>query len=121
MCIRDRGKDKPLTTTPRLPEGVRAQRRIVTIDREPGIGTLVSDGPAPDVRTDPARPGYASARLWVTDSHPAAVVFESLQLPHAIEPPAGGSVCRVDTIPPDDAWKGKVGSPEVQAYFRSMG
>jgi uncharacterized cupin superfamily protein len=25
------------------------------------------------------------------------------------------------TFPPDAAWKGKVGSAEVQAYFRSMG
>jgi uncharacterized cupin superfamily protein len=25
------------------------------------------------------------------------------------------------TLPPDDSWKGKVGSAEVQAYFRAMG
>jgi uncharacterized cupin superfamily protein len=115
------GKDKPMTAAPKLPDGVKPQRRIVTIDQEPGIGTLVCDGPVPDVRTDPARPGFASARLWVTDSHPAAVVFETLHLPHTIEPPAQGSVCRVVTFPPDAAWKGKVGSSEVQAYFRSMG
>jgi uncharacterized cupin superfamily protein len=115
------GKDKPITTAPKLPAGVKPQRRIVTIDQEPGIGTLVCDGPAPDVRTDAARPGFASARLWVTDAHPAAIVFETLHLPHTIEPPKNGSVCRVVTIPPDDAWKGKDGSAEVQAYFRSMG
>ena len=115
------GKDKPITTAPRLPAGVKPQRRIVTIDQEPGIGTLVCDGPAPDVRTDPARPGFASARLWVTDAHPAAIVFETLHLPHTIEPPKNGSVCRVVTFPPDDAWKGKVGAKEVQAYFRDMG
>ena len=28
---------------------------------------------------------------------------------------------RVVTVPPDDAWKGKVGAPEVQAFFRAMG
>ncbi len=115
------GNDKPITTAPKLPAGVKPARRIVTIDREPGIGTLVSDGPAPDVRTDPARPGFASARLWVTDEHPAKIVLESLHLPHTIEPPAGGSVCRVVTFPPDDGWKGKVGSAEVQAFFRAMG
>ena len=115
------GSDKPITTAPRLPAGVKPQRRIVTIDREPGIGTLVCDGPAPDVRTDPARPGFASARLWVTDCHQAAVVFETLHLPHTIEPPANGSVCRVVTFPPDDSWRGKVGSKEVQAWFAAMG
>jgi mannose-6-phosphate isomerase-like protein (cupin superfamily) len=28
---------------------------------------------------------------------------------------------RVVTVPPDDAWKGKVGAGEVQAYFQAMG
>jgi mannose-6-phosphate isomerase-like protein (cupin superfamily) len=115
------GNDAPLSATPRLPAGVKPQRRIVTIDREPGLGVLVTDGPAPDVRTDPARPGYASARLWVTDSAPAKIVCETLHLPHSLEPPAGGTVCRVVTFPPDDSWKGKVGAAEVQAFFRSMG
>lgn len=115
------GSDKPITTKPKLPAGVKPQRRIVTIDREAGLGVLVADGPAPDVRTDAARPGYASQRLWVTDSHPAKIVLETLHLPHTIEPPKRGSVCRVVTIPPDDSWKGKVGSAEVAAFFRGMG
>jgi mannose-6-phosphate isomerase-like protein (cupin superfamily) len=117
------GNDKPIRPDPKLklPDGVKPARRIVTIDREPGKGSLVSDGPAPDVRFDPARPGFASARLWVTDSHPAKIVYESLHLPHTIEPPKNGSVCRVVTFPPDDAWKGKVGAKEVEAYFRAMG
>ncbi|KPK17594.1 MAG: hypothetical protein AMJ67_12795 [Betaproteobacteria bacterium SG8_41] len=110
-----------MRATPTLPAGVKPTRRIVTIDREPGKSSLVSDGPAPDVRTDPARPGYACARLWVTDSTPAKIVFETLHLPHTLEPPARGSVCRVVTFPPDDSWKGKVGTAEVQAHFRALG
>lgn len=117
------GNDKPMRAPPdmRLPEGVKPTRRIVTIDREPGKSSLVSDGPAPDVRTDPARPGFASARLWVTDSAPAKIVYETLHLPHTLEPPPRGSVCRVVTFPPDDTWKGKVGATQVRAYFRAMG
>lgn len=115
------GRDKPMQATPKLPAGVKPTRRIVTIDREPGKSSLVVDGPAPDVRTDPARPGYACARLWVTDSAPAKIVFETLQLPHTLELPSQGSVCRVETFPPDDSWKGKVGASEVQAHFRAMG
>ncbi|HEX9685531.1 MAG TPA: cupin domain-containing protein [Burkholderiales bacterium] len=117
------GNDKPIRPDQKLklPEGVKPARRIVTIDREPGKGSLVSDGPTPDVRFDPARPGFASARLWVTDSTPAKIVYESLHLPHTIEPPRNGSVCRVVTFPPDDNWKGKVGAKEVQAYFQAMG
>lgn len=115
------GNDRPMTAAPRLPAGVKPARRIVTIDREPGKGSLVCDGPAPDVRTDPARPGYASQRLWVTDSAPAKIVFETLHLPHTIEPPRNGTVLRYVTFPPDDGWKGKVGAPQVKAFFQSMG
>jgi uncharacterized cupin superfamily protein len=115
------GNDKPLQPKAKLPDGMKATRRIVTIDRDAGKGSLVSDGPAPDVRFDPARPGYALERLWVTDEHPARIVYESLHLPHVLRPPAGGTVCHVATIPPDDTWKGKVGSTEVKAWFASVG
>lgn len=117
------GSDKAMQADPalKLPEGVKPARRIVTIDREPGRGVLVSDGPAPDVRFDPARPGFACARLWVTDSTPAKIVCETLHLPHTLEPPANGTVLRVVTLPPDARWQGKVGSAEVAAYFRMMG
>jgi mannose-6-phosphate isomerase-like protein (cupin superfamily) len=115
------GNDKPMRGVPKLPDGVKPTRRIVTIDRQPGKSSVVSDGPAPDVKTDAARPGYACARLWVTDSTPAKIVFETLHLPHTLEPPARGTVCRVETFPPDDTWKGKVGAAQVQAFYRAVG
>ena len=105
----------------KLPQDVRPARRVVSIDREPGRSSLVEDGPSPDVLLDPARPGFASARLWVTDGSPARIVFESLHLPRTLEPPAGGSVLGIVTFPPDESWRGKVGSAEVQAYFRAAG
>lgn len=104
-----------------LPDGVKPARRIVTIDREPGKSSLVADGPAPDVLLDPARPGFASARLWVVDSTPAKIVYETLHLPRTIEPPRHGVVCRVDTYPPDAVWQGKIGAAEVAAYFNTAG
>ena len=117
------GSDRIMVGDPnrKLPDGVNPVRRIVCLDREPDKSTIASDGPTPDVRLDPARPGFASQRLWVTDGTPAKIVLETLHLPHTIAPPAGGSVMRVLTIPPDDAWTGKIGSAEVRAYFRSMG
>jgi uncharacterized cupin superfamily protein len=117
------GNDKVMTAAANhnLPDGVRPARRIVCLDKEPGKSSLVSDGPTPDVRLDPARPGFASQRLWVTDSFPAKIVFETLHLPHTIEPPKNGTVLRSVTIPPDDVWMGKAGSGEVASYFRAMG
>ena len=105
----------------KLPAGVKPARRIVVLDRQPGKSCVVSDGPSPDVRTDPARPGFALQRMWVTDSTPAKIVLETLHLPHVLEPPANGSVLNVITFPPDESWKARVGAAEVQAYFRAVG
>ena len=100
---------------------MRPVRRIVCVDDESGISKAIQDGPSPDVRTDPARPGFSSTRIWVTDRTPARVkgVRETVGLPHALEPPAGGSVCRILTFPPDDAFRG--GAREVRAFFQAMG
>ena len=105
-----------------MTEKVKPVRRIVVID-ENEKSKAIADGPSPDVRTDPARPGFASTRIWVTDSTPAKIkgVRETLDRPHTLEPPPGGSVCRVVTFPPDAGFKGKVGAKEVQAYFAAMG
>ena len=117
------GNDPILRADPgqKLPPGVRPARRIVCVDREPNKSTLVSDGPSPDVRIDPARPGYASQRMWVTDGTPAKIVLETLHLPHSIEPPPNGSVLNVVTFPPDAVWQGKVRASDVQAFFKAMG
>ena len=104
-----------------LPPGAKTARRLVTIDREAYKGVCVSDGPAPDIRFDAARPGFMVSRLWVTDSSPAKIVGETLHLPHTLEPPAKGSVLRVYNIPPDKTWQGRVGKAEVEAYFKAMG
>ncbi len=102
---------------------VKPVRRIVTVDGEDGRSKAIADGPSPDVRTDPARPGYAATRIWVTDRTPARIkgVRETLHVPHTLEPPRGGSVCRVVTIPPDASWKGRAGAKEVREYFHTMG
>jgi quercetin dioxygenase-like cupin family protein len=117
------GNDKPMRPPEnrKLPPGVKPQRRVVAIDRDAGKSTLVGDTPSPDVRLDPARPGFAVHRMWVVDSFPAKLVYETLHLPNVLVPPAKGSVLNVFTFPPDSAWEGKVGEREVKAYFEAMG
>jgi len=104
-------------------EEVKPVRRIVCIDNEDGKSEAISDAPAPDVRIDPARPGFASTRIWVTDATPARIkgIRDTLHLPHTLEPPTRGSVCRIVTFPPDAVFRGKVGAREIEAYFRAMG
>lgn len=98
-------------------------RRLITVDDDHGRSTCIEDAPSPDVRTDPARPGYEATRIWVTDRTPARIqgVRDTLDAPHTLEPPAGGSVCRVVTFPPEADYLHKVGAREVQAFFESMG
>ena len=104
-------------------EAPSSVRRIVTIDDTGGKSVAIHDGPTPDVRTDPARPGFAAMRIWVTDTTPASITpaRDPLALPHTIEPPPRGSVCRIVTIPPDAPFLAKVGAREVAAFFRAMG
>jgi mannose-6-phosphate isomerase-like protein (cupin superfamily) len=104
-------------------DGVKPVRRIVCIDNEDGKSEAISDAPSPDVRTDLARAGFASTRIWVTNATPALIkgIRETLNLPHTLEPPPGGSVCRIVTFPPDAVFRGKIGAREVEAYFRAMG
>jgi mannose-6-phosphate isomerase-like protein (cupin superfamily) len=101
----------------------RPVRRLITIDDENGESKVVADGPSPDVRTDPARPGFSSTRIWVTDRTPArlAGVRQTLAAAHWLEPPPGGSVLRVVVFPPDASYQGRVGQKEVEAFYRAMG
>ena len=101
----------------------RPIRRIVAGENDAGEAVVLSDGPSPDVRTDPARPGFAATRIWVTGTTPARVrgVRETLNLPHTIEPPANGSVCRVIEFPPEAAFRRDLSNDDVSSYFRMMG
>src|SRR5262249_17647121 len=106
-----------------MAEAPKRIRRIVTADDERGRSVAISDGPVADVVSDPARPGFSSTRIWVTDGSPARIAHarEALVLPHRIEPPPRGSVCRIVTFPPDDTFRGRVGKSEVAAFFAAIG
>jgi uncharacterized cupin superfamily protein len=98
-------------------------RRIVTSDDDSGKSVAIADGPPPDMVFDPARPGFVSSRIWVTEATPVQIkqAQDALDLPHGIEPPPRGSVCRIVTFPPDETLRGKIGAAEVAAFFNAMG
>jgi quercetin dioxygenase-like cupin family protein len=101
---------------------VRPIRRIVAGNDDGGKAVVLSDGPSPDVLLDPARPGFASTRLWVSDHTPAKVagIRETLNSPHRLEPPANGTMCRFVEFPPDGDHIAQVSPAEVKAWFESM-
>jgi uncharacterized cupin superfamily protein len=102
---------------------VRPIRRIVAGNNDQGIAVALSDGPSPDVQLDPARPGFGMTRLWVTDSTPARTrgVRETLNLPHTLEPPPGGSIFRYLEVPPEIDGLSSISQGDVANYFQSVG
>ena len=81
---------------------VKPVRRIVCVDGRDGKSKAIQDGPAPDVHTDPARPGFSSTFIWATDSTPARIGTAS-EPSQVLTPPPGGSLCRVLSFPPEGA------------------
>jgi len=106
-----------------MSEDPKPVRRIVAGEDENGKAVIFSDGPSPDVRTDPARPGFVATRIWVTEATPARTkgVQESLNMPHKIEPPKMGSVCRYVTYPPEKNFINSLSETNIRDYFAAMG
>ena len=75
-------------------------RRIVCADGPDGKSRAIADGPAPDVRADPARPGFSSTFIWATDTTPARIDGDP---PRVLAPPPSGSHCRILTFLPERA------------------
>ena len=99
----------------------RTVRRFVVAD-EGERSRVISDSPSSNVYADPARPGFSSARMWVTDRTPARLKgVKELQWPLHLQPPPGGSLCRVVTFPPDAAFRSTVSARDVDAFFAEMG
>ena len=102
---------------------VRTIRRIVAGNDNRGVAVALSDGPSPDVRFDQARPGFTMTRLWVQETTPARAkgISETLHLPHTLEPPPHGSICRAIEFPPEAPYIRKVTAADVRSWFAAMG
>lgn len=106
-----------------VPISSRPLRRLVTVDDRAGRSKALMDGIVEDCLLDPARPGFVSARAWVTEATPPPMrPIEALaRVRQTLEPPPGGSVLRVITIPPDSAWQTRCSAAAVRAYFDAAG
>jgi len=99
-------------------------RRIITIDDGEGKSLAIADGPSPDIVHDPARPGFSSAGIWVTQSSPVTIGDyrdAASRYAPSLQPPRGGSLCRIITLPPDKSFVGKIDAADVARFFRAMG
>jgi len=98
-------------------------RRLVTGHDQSGKAIVVSDGAAPMVFTNPARPGYSLTQLWMTDGAPAVIDVgpDPTDRPVAIEPSAHGTVIRVIEFPPESEETRAFSPEQARAIFAGMG
>jgi quercetin dioxygenase-like cupin family protein len=99
-------------------------RRVVTGHNQDGKAIVISDGPAPAVRTNPLRPGHISVDLWKTGALPVIVRRESPDPtggPKQIHPPRGGTVFRISELAPEPEAVRNLDPEKAKEVFRAMG
>jgi hypothetical protein len=98
-------------------------RRVVTGHDEAGRAHIVSDGPAPQVHSDPKRPGHFSTEIWLIDRIPALLGSEPdpTERPRSLTPPANGATFRILELPPDRAFADTLDAEGVRDVFATMG
>jgi mannose-6-phosphate isomerase-like protein (cupin superfamily) len=97
-------------------------KRVVTGHDASGKAVVLSTDPPPHLRTSTARPGFWSADVWATEAMPAPIhrSGEPTDRPHRLEPPEGGTVCRIVEFPPDATWIGKLAGQGAGQAFGEM-
>ena len=98
-------------------------RRVVTGHDDVGRAIVVSDGPCPNVRRPPKRPGFAMHEVWTTAGMPASLEFshEPTDAVQTVEPPDSGTVIRICAYPPDSSFIDKVDRASAAEAFAQMG
>lgn len=99
-------------------------RRVVTGHDENGKAIVISDGPAPSVRTNPLRPGHVSTDIWKTAGAPVLLHREEPDPalgPRQIHPPRSGTVIRISEIAPETEAIRNLDPERAREVFKSMG
>ncbi|MEI8036212.1 MAG: cupin domain-containing protein [Betaproteobacteria bacterium] len=99
-------------------------RRVVVGHNQQGKSVVISDGIAPSIRTNPARPGHISNDLWKTGElpYPLHPVHEDPTLgPRQIHPPKGGTIIRIAEIAPETDEIKNMSPDKAQEVFKNMG
>lgn len=99
-------------------------RRVVTGHDRNGKAIVISDGPAPAVRTNPLRPGHVSMDLWKTAASP--VILNNAEPdptlgPRQIHPPRNGTIIRISEIAPETDAIRSLDPQQAREVFKSMG
>ncbi len=98
-------------------------RRVVTGHDVNGKAIVISDGPAPSVRTNPLRPGHRSTDIWKTTAMPAPITCEEADPtlgPRDFTPPMGTKI-RISEIAPEPEAFRHLTPEQAREVFKASG
>jgi quercetin dioxygenase-like cupin family protein len=107
-----------------IEKGAIMVRRVVTGHDENGRAIVLSDGPAPFVMTNPARPGYVSTDIWRTNATPAPVAArheEPTLGPRRQMPEKSGTVFRINRVMPEGPEIRNMNAEQSKKLFAALG
>ena len=99
-------------------------RRVITGHDAQGKAIVVSDAPAPAVRTNPRRPGHVSTDLWKTGATPVVLkadMEDPTGGPKQIHPLPGGTVFRISELAPEPEAVRNLDPQRAREVFKAMG
>ena len=99
-------------------------RRVVTGHDANGKAVVLEDGLAPNVRTNPNRPGHISVELWRTNASPVilkAAESDPTAGPKVIHPSSNGTVFRISEVPPETEATRNISPEQAKEVFKAMG
>ena len=99
-------------------------RRVITGHDADGKAVVISDAPAPAVRTNPLRPGHMSIDMWKTTSTPVVVraqMEDPTGGPKQIHPLPGGTVFRISELAPEPEAVRNLDPDSAREVFKAMG
>ena len=99
-------------------------RRVVTGHDDNGKAIVLSDGEAPFVMTNPARPGYVSTDIWRTNAMPTPVVSkhdEPTLGPRRQMPEKNGTVFRINRVMPETGEISNMTPEQSKKLFAALG
>ena len=99
-------------------------RRVVTGHDASGRAVVLSDAPAPVVKTNPARSGYRGTDLWKTSATPAPITCEEPDPtlgPRTLPPPRNGTIIRITELGPETDALRNLNGETVHSIFATAG
>lgn len=99
-------------------------RRVVTGHDKSGKAVVLSDGIAPNVKSNPLRPGHRSSDIWKTNAMPVVLKAEEADPtlgPRTLHPAPHGTTLRIAELQPESADIRNMTPEQSREVFAAMG